>query len=136
MEVKKNQMEYFQVRAHVTTRISNFRGIANVEESTTVDQVMGQTQGSQFGDLFQAGHHHANLGMSGDVRNDMLEGQSDQGVRHIREQVIAGDRKNNDSDLNSLHLPETSVTSVTSVASVASTISGSHIISVRPATSS
>ena len=122
MEVKKNQMEYFQVRAHVTTRISNFRGIANVEESTTVDQVMGQTQGSQIGDLFQAGHH-ANLGMSGAVRNNILEGQSDQGRNHIREQ-------NNDSDLNSLHLPETSETSV------ASTISGSHIISVRPATSS
>ena len=87
MEVKKNQMEYFQVRAHVTTRISNFRGIANVEESTTVDQVMGQTQGSQIGDLFQAGHHHANLGMSGAVRNqnNILEGQSDQGaLSHIR----------------------------------------------------
>ena len=67
----------------------------------------------------------------------MLESQSDRRVlSHIREQVIAENRKNNDSDLNSLHLPETSVTSVTSVASVASTISGSHIISVQPATSS
>ena len=118
----------------MANRISSFRGSATVEESR-VDQMMGETQGSQIGDLFQAGHHHANLGMSGAVRNqnNILEGQSDQGaLSHIRGQ-------NNDSDLNGLHLPETSVTSlasVASVASVASTISGSHIISVRPATSS
>ena len=37
----------------------------------------------------------------------MFESQSDQGVlSHIREQVIAGDWKNNGSDLNSLHVPE------------------------------
>ena len=133
MEAKKNQTEYFQVRAHVANRISSFRGNGNVEEST-VEQ-MGEDQGSQLGDLFQAGHH-GNMGVSGAVRNkdNMLEGESDQGGSGMREQVIGGDRKNSDSDLNSLHVPETSVRE--HLPHVASTISVSHIIYVRPAPSS
>ena len=109
--------------------MANRIGCANVVETTvvTVFDQMRQNQDCEIGDLFQAGHR-GNLGVSEAVRNqdDILEGQSDQGGSRIGEQVNIGERKNkaigledvtaksttqveDDTDLNSLHVPVISV---------------------------
>ena len=138
---KKNQ-----VRAHVANRISSFRGGGDVEETTAtavVDRV-GESQGckrGQIGDLVQ-GCNPGNLGLIS-LEVDILGGHSDQEGSRIGENLNTGNRKNkvsglgvrkgktltqieDYSDLESLHIPETSE-------DLSLTISGSTIIWVQPA---
>ena len=141
---KKNQ-----VRAHVANRISSFRGGGDVEETiaTAVVDRVGESQGckrGQIGDLVQ-GCNPGNLGLVGALKSqdDILVGHSDQGGSRIGENLNTGNRKNkvsglgvikgktvtqieDDSDLESLHIPETSE-------DLSLTISSSTIIWVKPA---
>ena len=139
---KKNQ-----VRAHVANRISSFRGGGDVEETTAtavVDRV-GESQGckrGQIGELVQ-GCNPGNLGLVGALKSqdDILEGHSDHEGSPIGENLNTGNRKNKarglgvikgktqiegDSDLESLHIPDTSE-------DLSLTTSGSTIIWVQPA---
>ena len=141
---KKNQ-----VRAHLANRISSFRGGGDVEETnaTAVVDRVGESQGckrGQIGDLVQ-GCNPGNLGLVGALKSqdDILGGHSDQEGSRIGENCNTGNRKNKvrglgvikgktltqiegDSDLDSLHIPETSE-------DLSLTISGSTIIWVQPA---